>query len=40
MIELFIIDNGSGCGKVQKGMGLSGMEHRISMLKGAFRCHL
>ncbi|MCR4429391.1 MAG: hypothetical protein NUV45_00055 [Tepidanaerobacteraceae bacterium] len=39
MIELFIIDNGSGCGKVQKGMGLSGMEQRVSMLKGAFRCH-
>lgn len=37
--ELFIIDNGSGCGEVQKGMGLSGMEEQVSMLKGAFRCH-
>jgi len=39
MIELFIIDNGSGCGKVQKGMGLSGMEQRVSLLKGTFHCH-
>lgn len=39
MIELFIIDNGSGCGKVHKGMGLSGMEQRVSLLKGTFDCH-
>ena len=39
MIELFIIDNGLGCGKVQKGMGLNGMEHRVSLLKGTLNCH-
>ena len=39
MMELFIIDNGSGCGKVQKGMGLSTMEQRVSLLNGTFNCH-
>lgn len=38
-IELFIIDNGTGCKNIQKGMGLSGMEHRILSLKGVFHCH-
>ncbi len=39
MAELFIIDNGLGSKNVQKGMGLSGMERRVSMLNGEFRCH-
>lgn len=39
LIELFIIDNGSGCETVQKGMGLSTMEQRVSLLKGTFNCH-
>ncbi|WP_028308143.1 histidine kinase N-terminal 7TM domain-containing protein [Desulfitibacter alkalitolerans] len=38
-IELFIIDNGLGCQTVQKGMGLKGMEQRVSRLKGTFNCH-
>jgi signal transduction histidine kinase len=39
VVELFIIDNGIGCKKVQKGMGLYGMEQRVSLLKGSFSCH-
>lgn len=39
MLELFIIDNGTGCGAVQKGMGLMGMEERVSLLRGTFTCH-
>ncbi|MCX7841627.1 MAG: hypothetical protein N2489_00950 [Clostridia bacterium] len=39
IIELYIIDNGSGCGTFQKGMGIFGMEQRICVLKGKFNCH-
>ncbi len=39
VMELFIIDNGIGCEKVKKGMGLTGMEERMSLLKGTFICH-
>lgn len=36
-ISLFIIDNGSGCGQINKGYGLTGMEERVSKLGGSIR---
>jgi len=33
-LKLFIIDDGSGCKKIKKGFGLSGMEQRIDSLGG------
>lgn len=35
MTKLFIIDNGIGCTQIKKGMGLSGMEERISAINGS-----
>lgn len=37
-IDLFIIDDGNGCGEVKKGNGLSGMETRVNELSGYFSC--
>lgn len=37
-IDLFIIDDGQGCGQVVKGNGLKGMENRVHGLKGYFSC--
>ncbi|WP_165835587.1 protein kinase domain-containing protein [Ruminiclostridium sufflavum] len=33
-IRLFIIDNGIGCMRIKKGMGLSGMEQRVASVGG------
>ncbi|WP_159447962.1 histidine kinase N-terminal 7TM domain-containing protein [Papillibacter cinnamivorans] len=33
-LEIYVMDNGSGCGKIVKGMGLSGMEERLAPLGG------
>ena len=38
-VELFIIDNGKGCGCFEKGMGIKGMEHRVSMFDGSINCY-
>lgn len=37
-IDLFIVDDGLGCGQVVKGNGLKGMENRVSSLSGYFSC--
>jgi len=37
-LELFIIDNGSGCEQIKQGMGIHGMESRIAQLKGSLTC--
>lgn len=34
-ISLYIIDNGGGCGQINKGFGLKGMEERIEKLSGS-----
>ncbi|HEX3045189.1 MAG TPA: histidine kinase N-terminal 7TM domain-containing protein [Bacillota bacterium] len=34
MISLNILDNGQGCQMITKGMGLTGMEHRVQELNG------
>lgn len=33
-IEVFIVDNGTGCKNVKKGMGITGMEKRLQALDG------
>ncbi len=33
-IEIYIIDNGAGCSKIKKGIGITGMENRIRSLDG------
>ncbi len=33
-IELYILDNGKGCGEIIKGTGLSSMESRVQRLGG------
>ncbi len=37
-IDLFIIDDGGGCGQVVKGNGIKGMENRVNELAGYFSC--
>lgn len=37
-VELFIIDNGSGCAQVKRGMGIRGMEQRIEQVQGSLCC--
>lgn len=37
-MDIFIVDNGSGCSKLQKGNGLQGMEERIKNISGEFAC--
>ncbi len=34
LIELYILDNGKGCAKIEKGTGLSSMESRVQKLGG------
>lgn len=34
VIRVFIIDDGAGCKKVKKGMGLTGIERRVASLNG------
>ncbi len=36
-VNLFIIDNGSGCRNIVKGFGLSGMEERVNELHGTIK---
>lgn len=36
LLEVFLIDNGRGCGQVRKGMGLTGMEERLRAVGGEF----
>ncbi len=36
-VNLFIIDNGSGCRQIIKGFGLIGMEERVNELKGKIK---
>jgi signal transduction histidine kinase len=36
LLEVYLIDNGRGCGQVQKGMGLTGMEERLRAVGGEF----
>lgn len=37
-IDLFIIDDGSGCLNMIKGNGIKGMENRVNKLNGYFSC--
>lgn len=37
-IDLFIIDDGEGCGQIVKGNGIKGMENRVNELAGYFSC--
>lgn len=36
-VELFLIDNGIGCQLINKNLGLSGMEQRVSKLNGSIQ---
>ncbi len=36
--RLYVIDNGRGCGKIEKGMGITGMEERARALGGNLSC--
>lgn len=36
--EVYVIDNGAGCGKLVKGMGITGMERRLNLLGGSLTC--
>lgn len=33
-LEVYVIDNGAGCGEIKKGMGITGMEKRLAALGG------
>lgn len=37
-IECYVIDNGTGCPDIKKGLGLTGMEKRLHLLNGSFSC--
>lgn len=37
-IDIYILDNGTGCENLKKGNGLQGMEERIKRLAGEFFC--
>lgn len=36
--RLYVIDDGRGCGKIEKGMGITGMEQRARALGGSLSC--
>jgi len=36
--RLYVIDDGRGCGKIEKGMGITGMEQRAQALGGSLSC--
>lgn len=37
-LDVYVLDDGAGCGELVKGHGITGMEHRIKELGGSFAC--